>query len=106
MNVVVTVVRLLIAGVGGGVATGRVCFVEPGFDLDRALAGGVGDADGAWRFIRQFADSCAGPIVAGDGCDDDELRSSEARLGFPLPASLRQAYALMGRRDDLTRSAR
>jgi hypothetical protein len=77
--------------------------VASGFDLDRALAAGVGDADGAWRFIRRFAESCASPIVAGDGCDDDELRAAEARLGFPLPASLRQAYALMGRRDDLTR---
>src|SRR5439155_8456508 len=48
-------------------------------------------------------ENCASPIVAGDGCDDDELRAAEARLGLPLPVSLRQAYALIGKRDDLTR---
>lgn len=42
--------------------------------------------------------------MAGDGRDDSELRAAEALLGFPLPASLREAYALVGKRNDLTRS--
>lgn len=73
------------------------------FALREKLAAGVRDAAGAWRFIRQFAEVHAHPIVAADGCGDDELRTAEARLGFPLPASLHQVYALIGRRDDLTR---
>jgi len=72
-------------------------------DLGEELAIGVRDAAGAWRFISRFAKAFASSIVAADGCDDDELRATETRLALPLPASLRQAYALIGRRDDLTR---
>ncbi|MFE9959276.1 hypothetical protein [Micromonospora sp. NPDC005299] len=75
-----------------------------GFDLHDELARGVRDASGAWRFIRLFAARYASPIVAGDGRDEGELRAAEARLGFPLPASVHEAYALVGRRYDLTRS--
>lgn len=64
----------------------------------------VCDAAGAWHFIRRFANAYATPLGAGDGCDDDELREAESRLGLPLPASLREAYGLIGRRDDLTRA--
>ncbi|MBF9132667.1 SMI1/KNR4 family protein [Plantactinospora sp. S1510] len=76
--------------------------MDDGFDLHAELAAGVRDAAGAWRFVRLFAASYASPVLAGDGCDDEELRAAEARLGFPLPASLREAYALIGRRFDLT----
>ncbi|MEV0430604.1 hypothetical protein [Micromonospora sp. NPDC050495] len=75
-----------------------------GFDLHDGLARGVRDADGAWRFIRRFAAAYASPIRLGDGRDDGELRAAETQLGFALPASLWGAYALFGRRLDLTRS--
>lgn len=78
--------------------------VSDGFDLHSELAGAVRDAAGAWRFVRLFAARYARPIVAGDGCGDEELRAAEARLGFPLPAALREVYALIGKRFDLTRS--
>jgi hypothetical protein len=81
-----------------------VCLVNGRSDLHEELAVGVRDAAGAWRFIRRFAAGYASPILAGDGCDDEELRAAEARLGFPLPASLREAYALIGKRHDLTRT--
>jgi hypothetical protein len=80
-----------------------VSCVKLGFDFDGELVDGVRNADGAWRFIRRFAEACASPIVVGDGCDEDDLRAAEAQLGFPVPAALRQLYALIGRRDDLTR---
>ncbi|SNY12476.1 hypothetical protein [Paractinoplanes atraurantiacus] len=51
----------------------------------------------AWQFIRWFAETWATPLLPGDGCD-------EAELGVSLPASLRRAYELFGRRFDLTRS--
>lgn len=88
----------------GGPAAAMVCLVNGGFDLHDELAQGVRDAAGAWRFIRLFAALYASPIVAGDGRNDSELRAAESRLGFRLPASLREAYALVGRRNDLTRS--
>jgi hypothetical protein len=78
--------------------------VNVGFDLHSELAEGVRDAAGAWRFIRLFTARLATPIVAGDGCGDEELRAAEARLGFPLPAALREVYALIGKRFDLTGS--
>jgi hypothetical protein len=81
-----------------------VSLVNDGFDLHSELAGGVRDAAGAWRFIRLFAARYARPVVTGDGCDDEELRAAETRLGFPLPAALREVYTLIGRRLDLTRS--
>lgn len=77
--------------------------MNDGFDLHSELAGAVRDTDGAWRFIRLFAARFARPIVAGDGCAEEELRAAEARLGFPLPTALRELYALIGKRLDLTR---
>lgn len=73
------------------------------FDLYAELASGVRDAPRAWNFVRLFAARYAAPIVAGDGCGEEELLAAEARLGFALPAALREAYALVGRRNDLTR---
>ena len=78
--------------------------MEAEFDIRAELARGVADAAGAWQFIRLFAARYVRPVVAGDGCDDAELSEAETRLGFPLPASLRAAYALIGRRPDLTRA--
>ncbi len=73
-------------------------------DVHADLAAAVRDAPGAWRFIRRFAAHHATPIVAGDGFGEEDLLAAEARLGFTLPASLRAVYALLGRRDDLTRN--
>lgn len=80
-----------------------VCGVNSGFDLHKGIAAAVRDATGACRFVREFAEAYANPVVDGDGCDQDDLGAAEARLGFPLPASLHAVYALIGRRDDLTR---
>lgn len=74
------------------------------FDLHAELATGVRDAAGAWRFVRMFAARYAAPIVDGDGFSEEDLLAAEARLGFALPGSLREAYALIGKRNDLTRS--
>lgn len=72
----------------------------PPFDLYGELAAAARDADGAWRFVRRFAEWDGRPLSAADGCDDGEL--AEARQ--PLPRALREAYALIGRRRDLTRN--
>jgi hypothetical protein len=57
---------------------------------------------GARDFAESFAAGWLAPIAAGDGCDAAELDAAEARLGVPLPAALRDAYRLFGRRTDLT----
>jgi hypothetical protein len=72
------------------------------FDLADELAAGLGDVGAAWRFIRRFAERYATPVRAGDGYAENELRAAEDRLGHALPTALRQAYALIGKRDDLT----
>lgn len=76
--------------------------MEAQFDLHAELARAVSDASGAWRFIDLFAAHYASPIIAGRGYDDAELRQAEMRLGLSLPTSMRAAYALLGRRPDLT----
>ena len=38
----------------------------------------------------------------GDGYDETEIEAAEARLGFRLPATLRNFYRAWGRRRDLT----
>ncbi|MEU9623135.1 SMI1/KNR4 family protein [Streptomyces sp. NPDC048155] len=74
-------------------------------DLD-ALSAAVGehpDRPAAWRFIRAFArDWSQRPLTETDGCTPAELDATQARLGLPLPAALREAYQLLGRRPDLT----
>ena len=73
-----------------------------GFDAGRALRGGVGDRRQAWEFIRRFAATWATPLVPGDGVSRDAWRAAEDRIGAELPAALREAYLLFGRRPDLT----
>lgn len=80
-----------------------VSFVGDAIDLHVELAAGVRDAPGAWRFIRLFAARCASPVLGGDGFGAEELLAAEARLGFTLPAALRDFYAVAGKRNDLTR---
>ncbi|MEV5749594.1 hypothetical protein AB0L00_17395 [Actinoallomurus sp. NPDC052308] len=71
------------------------------FDVRAELAG-VEDRAGAWRFIQGFAAAWATPLTDADGWDDAALDAVEARLGITLPAAVREAYALFGRRMDLT----
>ncbi|MCC5579959.1 SMI1/KNR4 family protein [Microtetraspora sp. AC03309] len=73
-----------------------------GFDLAAELAVAVQGRDHAWAFIRRFAAEWLAPLAPEDGYDAAELDAAEERLGLRLPAALREAYALLGRRDDLT----
>lgn len=73
------------------------------FNLQRELESAVRNAAGAWHFIGRFAETCATALRPEDGCDEVELQAAEARLAFALPASLREAYTLIGKRFDLTR---
>ncbi|MEH0937692.1 SMI1/KNR4 family protein [Micromonospora psammae] len=74
------------------------------FDVGKAMLSGIGGRAEAWCFIRAFAAEWTRPLRDGDGVDDEELRDAEQALGFELPAALREAYLLFGRRDDLTRN--
>lgn len=56
----------------------------------------------AWRFVRDFAAEWATPITDEDGATQAQLDDAEARLGVRLPAAVREAYQLLGRRKDLT----
>src|SRR6266568_4776093 len=58
----------------------------------------------AWHYVKAFAAAWLTPIEPGDGYPDAELDAAEARLGLRLPAALREAYALFGRRNDLVRN--
>jgi hypothetical protein len=71
------------------------------FDVRAELAE-VEDRAGAWRFIRGFAAAWATPLTEADGWDDPALDAAETRLGVTLPVAVREAYALFGRRTDLT----
>ncbi|MBC8137281.1 MAG: SMI1/KNR4 family protein [Fibrella sp.] len=42
------------------------------------------------------------PIEPGDGNTEGEIAEAEARLRFRLPEALRELYALIGKRDDIT----
>lgn len=73
-----------------------------GFDLGSELTANIGDRAGTWRFIRAFAENWRSPLIDGDGWTDMDLSDAEARLGLRLPAAMREAYSLFGRREDLT----
>ncbi|PYC70166.1 hypothetical protein C7C46_27545 [Streptomyces tateyamensis] len=75
-----------------------------GPDVAAALRGGVPARRRAWELVRWFAAEWVGrPLQVGDGYGEAELAAEEVRLGFALPAALREGYALFGRRDDLVR---
>jgi hypothetical protein len=64
-----------------------------------------GDRTAAWRLAElTAADWSKRPLTAADGYTDADLDAAAARLGHPLPAALREALKLFGRRDDLTRN--
>lgn len=73
-------------------------------DMSSRLLDALADRPSVWRFIASFAADWRSPLEPGDGHDTTELDAAEARLGVKLPAALREAYALFGRRDDLTRN--
>jgi hypothetical protein len=62
------------------------------------------DRDEAWDFIRTFAATWSRPLDNQDGCAVSELAEAETRLDRRLPAAVTEAYQLMGKRNDLTRS--
>lgn len=77
---------------------------EP-FDIRSALPAMLAtprDRTLAWWFITGFAAYWGRPLGAGDGWDPAVVDAAERRLGLTLPAALREAYQLFGRRDDLT----
>ncbi|QDY77314.1 SMI1/KNR4 family protein [Streptomyces qinzhouensis] len=72
-------------------------------DMVAGVRGAIADRAGAWDFIRAYAaEWSAAPLGAGDGCGAEEIAAAEERLGLRLPAALKEAYALLGRRPDLT----
>jgi hypothetical protein len=73
-----------------------------GFDIARELASGLDDRQAAWRFVRGFAANWLTPLAEDDGWSGAELDAAEDQLGLRLPAALREAYGLFGRRRDLT----
>jgi len=68
----------------------------------QALCARNGDRRLAWAFLQTLTAAYARPLTEGDGVDAADLRVAEDRLGVPLPATLREAYLLFGRRRDLT----
>jgi hypothetical protein len=72
------------------------------FDVSRAVGAGLGDRQRARDFIAEFAAAWARPLAPGDGYSEDLLWAVGERLGVRLPAALREAYLLFGRRFDLT----
>ncbi|QKG23367.1 SMI1/KNR4 family protein [Actinomadura verrucosospora] len=72
-----------------------------GFDIVRDLPPALHDRAAAWTFIREFAGSWGLSLGREDGTPDGELAEAEERLGLRLPAAVREAYALFGRRPDL-----
>ncbi len=73
-----------------------------GFDPGEALRAGLGDRRQVWEFIRRFAAEWTTPLAPGDRVSRDTWRAAEQRIGAELPAALREAYLLFGRRPDLT----
>ena len=73
-----------------------------GFDAGAALRAGLGDRQQAWEFIGRFAAGWVAPLAPGDGVSRDTWRAAEQHIGAELPAALREAYLLFGRRPDLT----
>ncbi len=72
-------------------------------DMVTGIRDAVAGRAAAWDFIRAFAaEWSAAPLTERDGCGAGEIAAAEVRLGLPLPAALKEAYALLGQRPDLT----
>jgi hypothetical protein len=79
----------------------KVAAVQRRFELPQALAE-MRDRHDAWRFVREFAAVWATPITDIDGFSDDEIDRAERLVRVRLPAAVREAYRLFGKRTDLT----
>jgi hypothetical protein len=53
------------------------------------------------RRVALFVEAWWGPLGPDDGVPEDELRAAEKRLGVPLPAAMREAYARLGQRVEI-----
>jgi hypothetical protein len=73
-----------------------------GFDVIQEFPAAMADRAGAWQFLRGFAETWRSALTDSDGFSEADLDAAEARLGLRLPAALREAYQLFGRRADLT----
>lgn len=71
------------------------------FDAAEAAGTGIPDRSTAWEFVRAFASDWYTPLTTADGVAEAELEQVEDTLGLSLPAALREAYLLFGRRTDL-----
>ncbi|WP_433465880.1 hypothetical protein [Spirillospora sp. CA-128828] len=71
------------------------------FDLVRDLPAALTGRELAWTYIRGFAATWCTPLTSEDGTPEAELTAAEEALGIRLPAAVREAYALFGRRFDL-----
>lgn len=54
-----------------------------------------------WRLVAEFIELWYKPLRPGDGATEKQLAAAEKRLGFLLPAALREWYALAGNRKDV-----
>jgi len=54
------------------------------------------------RRVAQLVEAWWSPLGPADGVPEDELCAAERRLGVRLPAALREAYALLGQRVEIT----
>lgn len=71
------------------------------FDLVRDLPLALAGRSAAWDYIRGFAATWSTPLSPDDGTPETELTAAEGSLGIRLPAAVREAYMLFGRREDL-----
>jgi hypothetical protein len=72
------------------------------FDMHDGLIRALRGRSEAWDFLRGFAAHWARPLGPQDGWNAEAVAEAEHRLGVALPAALREAYLLFGRRADLT----
>jgi hypothetical protein len=61
------------------------------------------DTDAFWGLYGRTAAALFAPLRKADGLSEAQVSAGERRLGFALPALLRQVYRRVGKRDDLTR---
>jgi uncharacterized protein (TIGR02996 family) len=54
-----------------------------------------------WRLVEEFIEVWFRPTREGDGFAEAELVATESRLGFRLPAALREWYSLSGKRGEV-----
>lgn len=54
----------------------------------------AGDRRRGWDFVRALTAAFGRPVVASDGVDPALVQVGEDRIGFALPAALREAHLL------------